>query len=97
MVEKRPAVIGDIAYFKAGDIQALLTFLESNPQIDCYSSIDLKSPVILSRFKEVEKEELPPPMPVEGAQNRTLRELYDNQIHDRYSLLIANTPLNKNR
>ena len=95
LIEKPKVTIGDISFFQPGDLQALLTFLETNPTVDCYSSLDVKSPVILSRFTKVIKEELPQPYPSEESKNRSYKELYDNQLHDRYSILIAKTPLNK--
>lgn len=50
-----PVVIGDLTYFSYPMRQRLLKFLESNPQIDCYSSYDLTDPVLLSRFVYVKK------------------------------------------
>lgn len=50
-----PVVIGDLYYFNEPMRQRLLKFLESNPQIDCYSSYDISDPILLSRFVSVEK------------------------------------------
>ena len=36
-------------------VSMLLKLTEENPQIDCYSSLDIVDPVLLSRFREVVK------------------------------------------
>lgn len=48
-------VLGDVGLFDGRMRSMLLKFLEDNPGIDCYSSVDIGDPVLLSRFSEVVK------------------------------------------
>jgi hypothetical protein len=48
-------VLGDISTFSKQMVPMLLKLTEENPQIDCYSSLDIVDPVLLSRFREVVK------------------------------------------
>ena len=48
-------VLGDISTFSKQMVSMLLKLTEENPQIDCYSSLDIVDLVLLSRFREVVK------------------------------------------
>ena len=48
-------VLGDISTFSGQMLSMLLKFIEENPMVDCYSSLDIVDPVLLSRFTEVVK------------------------------------------
>lgn len=48
-------VLGDISTFSKQMVSMLLKLTEENPQIACYSSLDIVDPVLLSRFREVVK------------------------------------------
>lgn len=54
----RHMVIGDLALFSQPMIYRLLKFVEDNPEVDCYSSVDIKNPILLSRFISIYKEPL---------------------------------------
>lgn len=54
----RHLVIGDLSLFNKSMFQALLKFIEDNPEIDCYSSRDLTDPILLSRFVNIYKQPL---------------------------------------
>ena len=51
-----PVVLGDVSVFNGQMRSMLLKFLEDNPMVDCYSSVDISDAVLLSRFTEVVKE-----------------------------------------
>lgn len=54
----RHLVLGDLSLFTPTMILHLLKFIEENSDIDCYSSSDIKDPILLSRFVNVYKEPL---------------------------------------
>lgn len=93
LLTKHPVVIGDLAFFSKSDLNVLLIFLETNPQVDCYSSQDVRSSILLSRFTDVVKSELPSPTFTEGNQLRTARDFYNAQIYNKVAFLNCNTPL----
>lgn len=49
-------LIGDISTYSESAIQRLLKFVEENPQVDLYSSRDIKCMPLLSRATQVIKE-----------------------------------------
>lgn len=51
-----PVVLGDVSVFSGQMRSMLLKFLEDNPMVDCYSSVDISDAVLLSRFTQVIKE-----------------------------------------
>lgn len=52
----RPLLIGDLSTFNKSMLNMLLKFIEENPQVDCYTSVDLSDSIILSRFISIIKE-----------------------------------------
>lgn len=54
----RKVVLGDLSLFTKPMLYRLLKFVEDNPDVDCYSSIDIKDPILLSRFLFIYKEPL---------------------------------------
>lgn len=49
-------IIGDISTYSDSAIQRLLKFVEENPQVDLYSSRDIKCMPLLSRATQIIKE-----------------------------------------
>lgn len=51
-------LIGDLTLFNDTMSNMLLKFIEENPFVDCYSSVDLQNSVLLSRFSQIVKDKL---------------------------------------
>ena len=51
-----PIMIGDISVFNKPMKNMLLKFVEENPCVDCYSSSDIKDPILLSRCVNIFKD-----------------------------------------
>lgn len=51
-------VLGDVALFSGQMRSMLLKFVEDNPAVDVFSSVDILDAVLLSRFPLVQKEPL---------------------------------------
>lgn len=50
----------DISLIYSGASRALLLkFLEDNPEVDCFSTTDILDPILLSRFRVIEKDPIP--------------------------------------
>lgn len=54
-----PVLIGDISYFNKHMLNMLLKFIEENPAVDCYSTMDVQDPIILSRTVGIFKDPIP--------------------------------------
>lgn len=67
----RSVVIGDVSQFNKHMLNMLLKLIEDSPEIDCYSSMDIKDPILLSRFTNVVKAPL-------QLLNSSQEEFYDS-------------------
>lgn len=70
-----PLIVGDLATFSRQMMQMLLKFVEDNPEVSCYSSVDVADPVLLSRFPEIVKE----PLSLKAGSDD---DAWDQALHD---------------
>ena len=79
-IEGRKLVIGDLAQFSKPMVYRLLKFIEAHPEVDCYSSMDIDDPILLSRFVEIVKE------PLEITQTHSFED-FNNSANDYTSVV----------
>lgn len=97
-IPNRPILLGDISFYHKNSVNLLLKFLEDNPSVDCYSSLDITNPILLSRFVKVVKEPLGIKQSLdsdaffESSRGYLEAERYLSMLSDKSKLLVKSVP-----